>query len=135
MKYFRAKEVVKDNTTLSLRAVNQEKMIHYHADDDINYFGVETEDVESFLASQSAEIEATELTFTEIKSILDDCRMMKDFNTMIENQIAEKYSVGREFKMRDLPATDPERIEYEAFKAYVKTPIRMKKQEFGLIVV
>jgi hypothetical protein len=133
MKYFRAKEVVKDNTTLSLRTMNQEKMIHYHADEDVNYFGVETEDVESFLAAQPAEIEATELTFAEIKSILDDCRMMKDFNTMIENQIAEKYSVGREFKMRDLPATDPERVEYESFKESVKVPIRLKKLEFGLV--
>ena len=132
MKYFSAKEVVKDNTTLSLRSINQEKLIHYQTDGDVNYFGVETDDVTAFLAAQSAEIEATELTFEAIKPILDNCRMMKDFDTIIEDQIAERYSIGRELKMRDLTTTDPDRVEYETFKESIKTPIRLLKVDFGL---
>lgn len=133
MKYFRAKEVVIDNTTLSLHASGMEKVICYHSDENFNYYGIETEDAASILSAQPVEIEATELTYAEIKPKLDNCRMMQDFNTMIEEQIAEKYSVGREFKMRDLPTDDPERVEYEAFKETVKAPIRVKKQELGLL--
>ena len=51
-----------------------------------------------------------------------------------ESQILERYSVGREFKMKELPSTDPERVEYEAYKQSVKIPIRLKKVEFGLIL-
>lgn len=133
MKYFRAKEVVIDNTTLSLHAAGMEKVICYHKDENFSYYGIEIEDAASILSSQPVEIEAAELTYEQIKPVLDDCRMMKDYNSMIEQQIADKYSVGREFKMRDLPTDDTERVEYEAFKESVKEPIRIKKKEMGLV--
>jgi len=136
MRYFKVKKVVvppPEDTTLSLVHSPEEKAIAYSEIDGYQYFGVDTQDA-NFLAKQHAACAVEELTFAQIKSILDPCRMMKDFNTIIENQIAETYSFGRELKMRDLPVTNPERMEYEAFKELVKIPIRAKKVEFGLIL-
>lgn len=134
MKYFKAKKIVTELTTLLIRPIDQEKLLNYHSEDEYEYYGVETEDLDSLLAAQLPELEAQELSYQEIKPILDNCRMMRDFNSIIESQIAERYSLGRELKMRDLLSTDPERIEYEAFKQSVKIPIRLKKVEFGLIL-
>ncbi|MDP3444565.1 MAG: hypothetical protein Q8T08_17030, partial [Ignavibacteria bacterium] len=114
MKYFRAKKIVTELTTLLIRPIDQEKLLNYHSEDEYEYYGVETEDLDSLLAAQLPELEAQELSYQEIKPILDNCRMMIDFNSIIESQIAERYSFGRELKMRDLLPTDPERIEYEA---------------------
>ena len=136
MKYFRAKKVVDELSTKQFKSANNndDRIIHYAESDGFEYLGIESADLSALLAAQPVELEVAELTFAEIKPILDNCKMMKDFNSIIEGQIAEKYSFGRELKMRDLLVTDPERIEYEAVKESVKAPIRLKKQEFGLIV-
>ena len=83
------------------------------------------------LAAQT--VEAIELTFAEIEPILKTCCRMSDYDKIIETKIAKRYSVGKELKMRDLPLTDPERIEYEVFKESIKAPIRSQKKEMGLI--
>ncbi len=133
MKYFKAKKIITELTTLLINQINQEKLIHYHDDGEYDYYGVETEDIDGFIAAQYPELEAKELSYQEVKQILDNCRLMKEFDNIIEQKIAERYSIGRELKMRDLSPTDPERIEYESYKESVKAPIRLKKIEFGLI--
>jgi len=134
VKYFRAKKIVTELTTISVHQPGEEKILFYNSSDDLDYFGVDTQNVEGFIASQPVELEVQELSYQDMKPILDNCQLMSDFNSIIEKQIAEKYSFGRELKMRDLSLNDPERAEYEAFKESIKIPVRLKKVEFGLIL-
>lgn len=132
MKYFASKKIITDVTTISVRS--DEKIIYYKSTDQLEYIGIDVPDAASFIDSQPAELEVTEMSYEEIKPILDNCNMMNELNKIIENQIADKYSVGREFKMRDLEPDNIERTEYENFKELVKAPIRLLKQEMGLIL-
>ena len=136
MKYFRAKKIVDEFTTKSFSQINNtDKVVHYAEIDAVQYFGVDSTDLPALLTAQAEELDVQELTYAEIKPILNECRKMKDFDLEIENGISTKYTVGREFKMKDLSLTDPKRIEYEAFKESVKSPIRLRKIELGLIQV
>lgn len=130
MKYIKAKEIINDITTIRLQGEN---IINYHKDNDYSYYGVNVDDVQSFLVNQPAEIEAVELSYEEIKPILKECALMKSYDEIIEREIAKRYSVGKELKMRDLPITDPDRIEYENYKAEIKEKIKLQKKEVGLI--
>lgn len=134
MRYFKAKKVVTEFTTLSFNSTNQEdKIIHYDEIDGVEYLGVESADVEGLLAKQPAEIEVVEITFAEAKPILDNCRMMKDYNTIIEGKIAEKYSIPQEIKMLKLSTTDVSRIAYQAYVDKCKADIKPLKLEKGLV--
>lgn len=132
MRYFIVKQVVTEYTTLSIVLEAGDTAILYHQDGTYGYWGVQTED-ENFLTKQHPECEAEEISFADIQNILRDCRMMKDYDAMIEKKIAEKYSIGRELKMRDLAPDSLERIEYEEYKEAVKAPIRLLKKAAGLI--
>jgi hypothetical protein len=118
---------------ISLRQTESLKTYNYHRDSNYEYHGVETEDIASFISSQPAELEISQLTYLEIEHILRDCKMMKDLDSIIETRIADRYSTGKELKMRDLAADHPDRIEYEEYKESVKAPIRQKKKDIGLI--
>lgn len=129
MKYFKAKRVITEHTTLTIEGMD---VIFYDYDGVYDYCGVADVDVNSFLNSQPPEIEAEELTFQEIKPTLQFCKKMLDLDKIIEKDIAKKYSMGRELKLRDLPVNDPERIEYEEYKEICKEQIRAIKVEMGL---
>jgi hypothetical protein len=134
MRYFKAKKVITEFTTLSFGSTNQEdKIIHYDEIDEVEYLGVESADVEGLLAKQPAEIEAVEINFAEAKPILDNCRMMKDYNTIIEGKIAEKYSIPQEIKMLKLSATDATRIAYQSYIDEWKAEVRPSKLAMGLV--
>lgn len=133
MRYFKAKKVVTEYTTLSFGSTNQEdKIIHYDEINGVEYLGVESADADALLAQQPAEIEAVEITFAEAKPILDNCRMMKEYNAMIEGKIAEKYSLPQEIKMVKLSTTDADRIAYQAYVDSCKAEVRPMKIEKGL---
>jgi len=134
MRYFKAKKVVDELTTKSFSQINdKDKIYRYEEKDGVEYLGVDSADIPTLLKAQPVELEVKELTYDEIKPVLDDCRLMKDFNAIVEKEIAEKYSVGREFKMLNLAATDQERLDYEAFKEAVKAPVRLLKKDMGLV--
>jgi len=126
MKYYKAKQVIADGTTISFKG---EKVIHYAKIDGVEYLGTEDDPV----AEQSVEIAAQELTYAEIKPILDSCHLMKTINGMIENEIAEHYSIQQEIKMVKLPETDPARIAYQTYVDACKALFRPMKQQYGLI--
>jgi hypothetical protein len=132
MRYFKVKRIITDTTTLSFNA-NGNEMIVYDSDDIYDYVGVNVDDSEMLLVMQNSEIEAEELSYETIKPILENCKKMLDYDLIIEAEIAKKYTVGREFKMKELPITDPKRIEYEAYKEIQKAPIRLLKIEKGLL--
>lgn len=134
MRYFKAKKVVTEYTTLSFGSSNQEdKIIHYDEIDGVEYLGVDSADANALLAQQPAEIEAAEITFAEVKPILDNCKMMKDYNTIIEQKIAEKYSIPQEIKMLKLSTTDTNRMAYQAYVDSCKAEVRPMKLEKGLV--
>ncbi len=133
MRYFRCKQIVNDITTLSLKTDAMETSYLYHQDGDMQYWGVQTDDP-GFLLSQHPECEVTELTYPEMAPILKSCKMMRDLDIIIETEIAKEYSIGKELKLRDLAANDPERIEYEITKEAIKVPVRAKKVELGLVL-
>lgn len=127
MKYVKAKTIPTEYSLLQLRG---KEIISYGND----LYGVKDEvDISSFISEQPAEIEAMEVSYEVAKPILENSFMMKEFNKIIERKIAERYSVGKEFKMRDLPADDPERLEYEQYKSAIKAEINEKKRALGLI--
>ena len=133
MRYFKAKKVITEFTTLSFGSTNQEdKIIHYDELDEVEYLGVDSADVD-ILAKQPAEIEAVELTFAEIKPILDNCRMMIEYNSIIERKIAEKYSIPQEIKMLKLSVTDETRIAYQSYVDECKAEVRPSKLAMGLV--
>lgn len=134
MRYFKAKKVITEHTTLSFVSTNQEdKIIHYAEIDSVEYLGVDSADTDGLLAQQPQEIEVEELTFAEIKPILDKSALMKDYNTIIEAKIAEKYSIPQEIKMLKLPENDSERIAYQNYVDTCKAEVRPMKLEKGLI--
>ena len=132
MQYFKAKKIITEDTTLSLVAPVDAQLIKYSDDESFEYYGANVNDVEGFLQSQSPEIEASELQYSDLQNILEGSKMMKDLDDIIEKKIAEEYSIGKELKMRDLLSTDPQRIAYEAFKASIKTTVRQMKIDMGL---
>jgi predicted rRNA methylase YqxC with S4 and FtsJ domains len=134
VKYFKAKKIVSELTTSSIHPLDQEKLICYDFDGTFEYYGVDLPDLTAFIAAQSPELLTQEVAYIDIKSILDNCQKMKDFNAIIERQIADQYTLGRELKMRDLVLTDPDRITYENYKTSIKTAVNTKKVEFGLIL-
>jgi predicted ATP-binding protein involved in virulence len=134
MKYLKAKKIVSGLTTLSIHPLDLEELIYYDFDGTFEYYGVDLPDLTALIAAQSPDVSAQEVAFTDIQSILNNCQKMKDFNAIIESQIADQYTLGREFKMRDLALTDPDRITYENYKTSIKTAIRTKKVEKGLVL-
>ncbi|MGK9367511.1 hypothetical protein ACSSWA_01260 [Melioribacter sp. Ez-97] len=132
MKYFKKKNKSAAYTVITPVELYAKRIIYYHQDNDYAYIGVETDDVNNFINSQPSELEMIELTFDEIKEILDNSRLMREFDNIIEDEIAKKYSIGRELKMRDLPPDDPERLQYEAYKESIKEKVRLLKIEAGL---
>lgn len=134
MRYFKAKKVITEFTTLSFNSTNQEdKVIHYDEIDGVEYLGVESANIKALLSQQHAEIEVVEITFAEAKPVLDNCRMMNDLNAIIEKKIAEKYSIPREIKMLKLAATDPARVAYQAYVDECKVNINLMKLDKGLV--
>ena len=132
MKYIKSKAIVTDLTTMRLHRLADETIINYLSTD-IEINGVVLDDVVLFLASQPSEIEAVEVSYESIKDILNDCQLMESMNQIIENRIAEKYSIGKELKMRDLPLDDSSRIEYEMYKTSIKVQVNEQKKALGLI--
>lgn len=135
MRYFKVKKIVTEYETKSLVAENQIKYAELTVSSEVGeqvYEIIGAENIEE--AAQHEECAVEELTFEEAQPILNECALMKSFNEIIERKIAEKYSIGRELKMVKLPSNDPERVEYEAFIESVKAPIRVMKQEKGLIL-
>ncbi|MCK9209290.1 MAG: hypothetical protein M0P61_00500 [Ignavibacteriaceae bacterium] len=134
MRYFKAKKVVTEHTTLSFNSTNQEdKIVHYDEIDGVEFLGVESADVEGLLAKQPAEIEAVEITFAEAKPTLDNCRLMKDYNEIIDKKVAEKYSIPKEIGLLKLIKTDPVRVVYQQYVDSCKAEVRPMKLEKGLV--
>lgn len=132
MKYFRIKKIKSDYSIITPNELYAEKIIYYHQDNDYNYIGVNTTNINDFINSQPVELEIQELSYDEIKDILENCQLMREYDKIIEREIGKKYSIGRELKMRDLPIDDPQRIEYENYKETIKQKIRLLKIEMGL---
>ena len=136
MRYFKVKQIITEHETKSLVAENQIKYAElvqasgYKEDQVFEIIGAATIDE----AAQHPECEVEELAFSEVSTILNECALMKSYNEIIERKIAEKYSIGRELKMVKLPSNDPERLEYETFIESIKAPVRVMKQEKGLIL-
>jgi len=130
MKYYKAKKVIADGTTYHFDT--KENPSHLYSNGDVEYIGVNT--TEDLLPLQRAEIAAQELTFAEIKPILDSCHLMKTINGMIERKIAEHYSIPQEIKMIKLPETNAERIAYQAYVDECKALFRPMKVEKGLVI-
>jgi len=134
MRYFKAKKVITEFTTLSFGSTNQEdKIIHYDEIDGVEYLGVDSADVDTLLAQQPAEIEAVEITFAEAKPVLDNCRMMKEYNSIIERKIAEKYSITKEIGLLKLTKTDPVQVVYQKYVDECKAQVRPSKLIMGLV--
>ena len=112
--------------------MNAEKHYSYAEINGYEYVGIDSDNTDYILTQQPVELEATEQTYEQIKPILENCQTMKDLDSIIETGISKKYTVGKEFKMRDLPVDNPERVEYENYKASVKAPIHDLKIERGL---
>lgn len=115
MQYFKVKKVITEHTTLSLVHGEEDTVFKYDMIDGFEYWGVETEDG-SFLDKQHAECEVVELTFAEIQPILNNCKMMRDINKLIENEIAKKYTIAEEIGLTN---TDWDSQEYADYRAYV----------------
>lgn len=134
MQYFKIKKVVTEHTTLSLVYDESDTVFKYDEIDGYEYWGVQTEDV-NFLMKQHIECEVEELTFAEIKPILENCPMMKRINNRIEEEIAKKYTVAQEIGLTN---SDWNSIEYIAYRNYVdqcKTKFNQLKIDFGLVEV
>ena len=131
MKYYKSKEVITKYTVLRLVYNPEEEIILYDKINDIEYYGVKNVQ-DGFLDKQHAECEVTEMKFEEIKTILDNCRLMQQFNDAIEREIAVKYSIAKEIGITN---SDHNGEEYTAYREYVnacKERVNKLKIEWGL---
>lgn len=137
MKYVKAKKIVDELSTKQIKGFMNIIIFTFYgsSNDGFDHYGVNTDDAGllNLIASQDALIEAQEETYLEIAPLLKSCRMMNEYDKIVERKIAEKYSIGKEFKMRDLPPDNPDRIEYENYKSAIKTDVRLMKIEMGLL--
>ena len=125
MKYYKVKEVIKDFTTLSLIVNENEKSILYEKIDNIQYFGVETED-ENFLSKQHPECEVVEMNFAEIQPILKECNQMKCINSTVTAMIRQEYSMNDEAKWNTIGILNPANPDFIKFAQY-----KQKCREYG----
>lgn len=91
MRYFKVKQIITEFTTLSIVLEAGETSILYHQDGAMQYWGVDNVK-EDFLEKQNVECEVEEMTYEEIKPILDNSRLSKEFNEMEEDGTDIKYS-------------------------------------------
>lgn len=105
MKYYKVKQIVTEYTTLSIVLEAGETAILYSQDGNMQYWGVDNTD-ENFLTKQHPECEVEEMAYDEIKPILDNSRLSKEFNKMEDDGTNSKYN---------------------------KTPIEEQKKDTGII--
>lgn len=137
MRYVKVKSIVDEISTKQIKGDGNVNVFNYYGKtpDGFEHYGVNTDEagLDNFLAAQDDEIEAQEETYEDVLPVLQTSFSMIEFNRIIEREIAKRYSVGKEFKMRDLSGDDPERIEYEEYKSAIKERINLLKKEAGLI--
>ena len=83
MKYFKSKKVQSKGTTLDLVTLEGESRIQYENINEVTWNGVNTNDG-TFLERQHVECAVEELTFEQIKPILDNCRLMLEFQDLLK---------------------------------------------------
>lgn len=83
MKYYKCTKVQKQGTTLDLITLGDETRIQYENIDEVTWNGVVTND-ENFLERQHVECAVEELTYEQIKPILDNCRLMLEFQDLLK---------------------------------------------------
>jgi hypothetical protein len=132
MQYFKIKKVVTEHTTLSLVYDESDTVFKYDEIDEYEYWGVQTENV-NFLTKQYAECEAIELTFAEIKPVLENCPMMKNINERIEKEIAKKYTVAQELGLTNGDHNSQEYITYRNYVDECKAKFHQLKIDSGLV--
>lgn len=132
MNYIKLKKVVTEHTTLSLVHSEEEQAYRYAEEGEFEYWGVATED-ENFLAKQHAECEAEELTFAQIQSILNNCKLMKDINQLIEKEIAKKYTLAEELGLTNTNWDTQEYFDYRTYVDECKAKFLPMKVERGLV--
>ena len=111
MKYYKFKTISKDFTTLGLEVPHG--VVSYQYTEDLA--GVDTEDSAAFLEAQHPECEVIELTYEEVESELQGCRMFQDINKIVQNLIADRYAITDEIKLLKVSTDHPERVAYQQY--------------------
>lgn len=131
MKYIKLKAVVTEHSKLSLVHGEEEKAFKYAEIDGYQYWGVNTE--VDIIADQHEECEAEELTFAEIQPILSNCKMMRDINKLIENEVAKEYTLAEEIGLTNSDWDSQEYADYRAYVAECKAKFLPMKITAGLV--
>lgn len=131
MKYLRLKKVVTEHTTLSLVNNTEDPAYKYAEILGYQYWGVDTE--ADIIADQHPECEAEELTFAEIQPILNNCKMMRDINKLIEEEIAKKYTIPQEIGLTNGDQSSQEYNNYRTYVSECKAKFQQLKIDRGLV--
>lgn len=131
MKYIKLKKVVTEHTTLSLVNNTEDPAYKYAEEGELEYWGVNTE--ANILTEQHTECEAEELTFAEIQPVLNNCKLMRDINKLIENEIAKEYTLAQEIGLTNSDWESQEYIDYRAYVAECKAKFLPMKITAGLV--
>lgn len=132
MRYFKLNRVVTETTTLGIICGENEDNYMYQRDGDIEYWGVDTDDT-NFLQKQHPECNMQELTFEETRSVLERCKLMKDVDSLIEQEIAKRYSIPEEIGLTNGDHKAPEYADYRAYVEECKNKFLPLKQKYGLV--
>lgn len=92
MRYFKAKKVIipkPEDTVLSLVSSNEPTFL-YDEIGNVQYYGVDTKDVQEFLSEQHLICEVAEITYEEIEPILASCRFRKDIELIKKSGCSEE---------------------------------------------
>ena len=89
MNYFTSKLVVTPTTTLSLRGFEEDKILLYHTDNNIQYWAVDTTlTIADFISRQYVECAVQEVTYEQIREQIEEGHIYKDVK-----RIKEQYGV------------------------------------------
>jgi len=69
--------------------------------------------IDALIAAQ--EFACTEITQDEFKTIVSDSLQLKRIREVVASKIGEKYSFADELAINKRIATDPKRVDYEAY--------------------
>lgn len=134
MKYFKSKIVESDGEILSfippVNLTDEPCHLMYDRINGYEYHGIQDD---AILPPQHPECEVEQVTFSDIEPILKGCRWYKEINAQIEQNIRNRYSVGKEISILKLDPGSEERKEYQAFVDDCVMAGREQKIKLGLL--
>jgi len=114
-KYVKFEKVETANTVLEFRGCDEVTKVN-HFDVDVVSISSDVEaDIDALVSSQVAEINCTEITQDEFKTLVSDSAQLNRIREVVACKIAERYKIADEIAMSKRAVDDAKRVAYEAY--------------------